>query len=45
MHISTKYGCQQIIDTLGRSLPEPLKGRCAVALSSFGDTEEVRVDL
>jgi len=45
MHISTKYGCQQIIDILARSLTGPLKASCAVALNSFGDSEMIRTGL
>ena len=45
MHISTKYGCQQIIDILGRSLTGHLKSSCAAALSSFGDTEGIRTNI
>ena len=56
MHISTKYGCQEIIDKLDRALDtcssssssqptNSLRERCAVALSSFGDSEQIRVDL
>lgn len=61
MHISTKYGCQEIIDKLGRALAAQctcannglttalecahLSRRCAVALKSFGDTEQIRVEM
>lgn len=45
MHVSSKYGCQQIIDILGRSLTAQLKASCAVALSSFGDDDAIRPTL